>query len=244
MKQVRVMTFNIRHGRGMDNEINLSRIAQVIKDAGAELVALNEVDKRTRRSGGVDQVQELAHLVGMEYAYSPSIEYQGGQYGNALLSRWPIKDAEVHKLPELGPEARSLLHAQIVWEDELLHCFVTHLGLCDDEQRAQLQMIAKLIEAIPGPKILAGDFNFDASLVNWLDLLPTTMRELWTLQQTERLFAHANGLGGNTFPSDEPTKRIDYILASEELVIAEPVVPVATLASDHLPVVGTLARRV
>lgn len=243
LKSVRVMTFNIRHGRGVDNEINLPRIARVIQDAGAEVVALNEVDRRTRRSGGVDQVEELANLLDMEYAFSPSIEYQGGQYGNAVLSRWPIEAAHVYKLPELGPEVRTLLYARIAWDGEPLHCFVTHLGLCDDEQRAQLRQIAKVLEATPGPKILAGDFNFDASLVDWLNELPATMRELWTLQQRERLFTHHNGLSGNTFPSRDPKKRIDYILASEELELAEPVLPVHTLASDHLPVVGTLARR-
>lgn len=63
------MTFNIRHGRGMDNEINLPRIARVIAEAGAKVVALNEVDRRTRRSGGVDQIRELAHLLDMEYAF-------------------------------------------------------------------------------------------------------------------------------------------------------------------------------
>lgn len=234
------MTFNIRHGRGMDNEIDLSRIARVITDAGADLVALNEVDRHTRRSGGVDQAKELAHLLGMEHAYSPSIRYQGGEYGNAVLSRWSIKAPRVHKLPELGPEVRSLIHAPIAWQGEVLHFFVTHLGLCDDEQRAQLRAIAKLLQATPGPKILAGDFNFDASLVEWMDELLPTMHDAWALQLKDRSLT--SGPSGNTFPAHRPTKRIDYVFVSEELHVSEPFVAIETLASDHLPLVGTLTR--
>lgn len=240
MKQVRVMTFNIRHGRGMDDEINLPRIADVIRESGADVVALNEVDCLTRRCGGVDQVQELGQLLGMHAEYSPSIPYQGGQYGNGVLSRLPMGQVRVHQLPKLGREVRSLIHAPIEWEDETLHFYATHLGLGDDEQRGQLRAIAKLLEETSGPKILAGDFNFDVAQVDLMTELPTTMREVWTLQKESGLTP--NELSGNTFPADAPVKRIDYVVVSEELRISEPFIPVETLASDHLPLVGTLER--
>ena len=149
LKSVRVMTFNIRHGRGVDNEINLPRIARVIQD-GAEVVALNEVDRRTRRSGGVDQVEELANLLDMEYALSPSIEYQGGQYGNAVLSRWPIEAAHVYVARARSRGAHVALRPHRMGREPAL---LRHAPwACDDEQRAQLRQIAKVSRRLRAPR--------------------------------------------------------------------------------------------
>lgn len=85
------MTYNIRHGRGMDMVIDLERLADVIRKADADIVGLNEVDIETERSGGVDQAGRLGELLGMHVVYGPNIEYQGGLYGNALLCRYPVE---------------------------------------------------------------------------------------------------------------------------------------------------------
>lgn len=240
MQQARVMTFNMRHGRGMDDRIDLERIAEVIRDSKADVVALNEVDRNTRRCGGVDQAQLLGGLLDMEAVYSPSIEYQGGQYGNALLTRLPVRSARVHALPDLGPEDRTLLHAELEWGEGSLHVLVTHLGLYHEEQRAQVKAIARVVNDLNGPTILAGDFNFDSEVSDLLKILPKTMRDAWTWQQVQGLVV-AGPEEGWTFPSDRPRKRIDYILFSDDLQVKAPFVTIKSLASDHLPLVGTLA---
>lgn len=234
MQSLRVMTFNIRHGRGMDDVIDLRRIARVIADAGADLVALNEVDRVTRRSGGVDQPAELATMLDMHWDYCASIPYQGGEYGNAVLSRLPIVRSQVHRLPKLGNEARTLLHAEVEWGGGPLNFLVTHLGLGEDEQRGQLEAIAGVVNELAGPKIVAGDFNFDVMQQDLFQHMPPGIRDAWRLQQNG---APVWGTG-DTFPADKPEKRIDYILISAELTVHDPFRPIPTLASDHLPVVG------
>jgi len=87
---LKVMTYNIRHGRGMDMVIDLERLAGVIAASGAGVIGLNEVDIETERSGGVDQAAALGELLGMHVVYGPNLEYQGGLFGNAVLSRFPV----------------------------------------------------------------------------------------------------------------------------------------------------------
>lgn len=84
---LRVLSYNIHHGRGTDNQVDLARIAKVISDSQADLVALQEVDHGTRRTGGVDQTSELGRLTGMHSQFCKQIDYDDGEYGQALLSR-------------------------------------------------------------------------------------------------------------------------------------------------------------
>ncbi len=102
-----VLTYNIHHGEGTDGKFDLERIAGVIKKASPDIVSLQEVDRKTARSKGVDQAQELARLTGMNLAFGRAIDYQGGQYGNAVLTRFVIEKAATYPLP--APEPRALL---------------------------------------------------------------------------------------------------------------------------------------
>ena len=97
---VRVAAYNIKHGRGMDDRVDLSRIADVLRSLEADVITLQEVDDRTERTGGVDQVQVLAELLGYEGAHGPHRPYQGGFYGNAVLTRLPIR--ATHTLDSTG----------------------------------------------------------------------------------------------------------------------------------------------
>src|SRR5690625_2330211 len=123
MSSIRVMTFNIRHGRGMDDVVDLQRIAQVIQQHQADVVALNEVDSATERSGGIRQAQYLGEMLNMQAVFGASIPYQGGEYGNAVLSRFPLTLRKLHHLPNGARENRTLLHTVITWRDQPIHFF-------------------------------------------------------------------------------------------------------------------------
>ena len=98
-KMIRVLSYNIHHGEGLDGKLDLERIARVIKSASPDLVSLQEVDNRTTRSKGVDQAKELARLTGMKYAYGPSMDFDGGKYGNAILTKFILAESTTIPLP-------------------------------------------------------------------------------------------------------------------------------------------------
>ncbi len=88
-RYIRVLSYNIRHGEGMDGQVDLARIAAVIRSARPDLVSLQEVDVGTERTNRIDQVATLARLTGMAPIFVGNITYQGGDYGNAILSAYP-----------------------------------------------------------------------------------------------------------------------------------------------------------
>ena len=91
------MTYNIHVGVGMDKKLDLPRIADVIKREHVDLVGLQEVDRGVERTQRIDEIAELARLTRMDYAFAFNLKYQGGQYGVAILSRFPIRDTD-HRL--------------------------------------------------------------------------------------------------------------------------------------------------
>jgi endonuclease/exonuclease/phosphatase family metal-dependent hydrolase len=236
--RLRVLTYNIHHGEGTDGKLDLARIARVISDQKPDLVSLQELDVKTRRTGGVDEPAELAKLTGMKVAFGKGIDYQGGQYGNAVLSRFMLQSTKVHPLPgKEGAEKRCALAVVLKpWPQGPALTFVaTHLDHTRDEtdRLAQADEIKRLLTSDEGaaPMILAGDFNAVPA--------SETMKRLgrWTDAGAE-----ANA---PTDPSDKPRSRIDYVLLRpsrvwhvvETSVIDEPV------ASDHRPVLAVLEWR-
>src|SRR5687768_14745518 len=100
---MRVMTYNIHHGEGTDGKIDLERIAKLITDNKVDLVALQEVDRNTERTGRRDMLAELAKLTGMNVAFGSNLQLQGGEYGNAVLCRGRIYWQENRRLPQIVP---------------------------------------------------------------------------------------------------------------------------------------------
>ena len=96
---LRVLTYNIHHGEGLDGRLDLARTAAIVSGADPDLVALQEVDRGTRRTGGQDQVAELERLTGMHAVFGKAMDYQGGAYGVAVLSRSPIRRISNRRLP-------------------------------------------------------------------------------------------------------------------------------------------------
>jgi endonuclease/exonuclease/phosphatase family metal-dependent hydrolase len=221
-KELKILTYNIHHGEGVDGKLDLARIAGIITNSGADLVALQEVDRLATRSGKVDQAAELGRLAGLHHSFGAAMPFQGGYYGQAILSRFPISATSVHPLPQQsGREPRIAVAAQI----ENLWFVSTHLDHQIETIRVQqAYALQKLFGDKPEPVILVGDFNASPTnetmqvFSNWLDA--------------------AGPNGEPTIPSDNPRRRIDYILLNpparfdvlESKVLNEPI------ASDHRPV--------
>ncbi|MBP8911697.1 MAG: endonuclease/exonuclease/phosphatase family protein [Phycisphaerae bacterium] len=160
---LRVLTYNIHHGEGTDKQFDYQRLAGVIKGLKPDIVALQEVDHGTERASGVDQAKLLAKLCRMHYAFGQAMPHQGGQYGEAVLSRFPIEKTFVHPLPyQLDREPRSAIEVVIAPPGIGPISFVgTHLCHQSNELRTlQAQRLSQLFPAQKGkPVILAGDFN-------------------------------------------------------------------------------------
>ena len=109
--ELRVLTYNIHHGEGVDGKFDLPRIAEVIKSVSPHVVALQEVDQQTARSSGVDQPAELSRLTGMEVVFGRNIDFQGGGYGTAVLSTLPVKAHSSVKLPSFYDGERAARRA-------------------------------------------------------------------------------------------------------------------------------------
>jgi endonuclease/exonuclease/phosphatase family metal-dependent hydrolase len=236
-QRLRVLSYNIHHGEGVDGKLNLERIARVIRSVEPDLVAVQEVDKNTRRTGQVDQPAELARLTGMHVAFGANIKYQGGDYGNAVLSRFPIHRHENHLLPLLDEgEQRGVLIVEVVVPNEAspLVLMATHLDhRRDDKERlASADAINHLASKLEGrPALLAGDLNDTPDS-------PTLQRLAahWTL---------ANKKAMPTVPVDRPARQIDFILyrpAERWKVIATRVLDEA-VASDHRAIFAELELR-
>lgn len=232
--ELTLLTYNIHHGEGLDGKIDLPRIAQVIQQAKADIVALQEVDRNTKRTGGVDQAAVLAELTRMQMAFGPNLDLQGGQYGNAVLTRFHPVAEHNQRLPNVNQgEQRGLLMVELD-PAEVAHgltLLATHLDHRPDpaERVQSAQAINQLLDG-QGTRayLLLGDLND-----TWDSEPLKILAGQWT-----RL--HGDGL--LTSPTDSPRRQIDYILVRpadrweliEARVIDEPV------ASDHRPLLMRL----
>ncbi|HEY4110252.1 endonuclease/exonuclease/phosphatase family protein [Puia sp.] len=237
---LRVMTYNIHHAnppsRAKDSLIDLAAIARVINTAKPDLVALQEIDVHNSRAGvGVDEAAELGRLTGMHWYFTRAIDYRGGEYGDAVLSRFPIIDTLRFELPMpagIGGETRDLCVIRVRLADNRPLLFAsTHLDQRRDEtaRLLQAQTLAGIVRKFKEPFILGGDLN--------------AYPESRTLQVMDSVLTRSCTTGCPlTIPVDPPKKTIDYILFTpaarfESLgvrTIAE------TYASDHLPVMAEL----
>lgn len=135
----RVMTFNIHHGEGLDGQVDLPRIAEVIRRERADLVALQEVDKGVLRTARRDLSGELAALTGLTSVFSNNFHYQGGEYGNAVLSRFPVLSATNSQYQMLRTnEQRGILQLTLEIHGRQLIFMNTHIDYRqDDAERLQ-----------------------------------------------------------------------------------------------------------
>lgn len=226
---LRLMAYNIHHGAGVDKKLDLGRIGELIAGESLDLVALQEVDSVCKRSKSVDQAAELGQLTGMHHAFGKFMDFQGGEYGLAVLSRFPILETIRHQLPE-GAEPRCALEVQVeVPGMETPVSFVSiHHDWTDPEFRlAQVKTLLEALKDRHHPVILAGDFNGERTDPS-MQLLAD---EGWTIVEKNA------GTGSKTFPSREPRVEIDFFVIKgffeakvDHTVMEEEV------ASDHRPI--------
>jgi endonuclease/exonuclease/phosphatase family metal-dependent hydrolase len=226
------MSWNIHHGEGMDGRVDLQRVAEVIRVARADLVGLQEVDRGVRRTGGVDLAAELARLTGMVAVFSNNYHFQGGEYGNAILSRLPVTswtNRHFHMLR--SGEQRGLLEIRVPAGGKAVRFLTTHLDYRreDAERLSNVEEIRRVTRLEPElPLILCGDFN---------DIPGSRMHERlgeWLIDAWDR-----GGQGsGRSYPARNPERRIDYVFvaptAGMEVRSAR---VIETDASDHRPLV-------
>lgn len=236
-KTIRVMTYNIHVGVGMDKKLDLQRIADVINGARPDLVGLQEVDRGVKRTEGKDEIAELASMTRMEYAFAPNLDYQGGKYGVAILSRLPIKSTE-HRMFENKREAerRGLLRVEVDVDGRKLNFVTTHLDYqFEDGRLFETEQMLELLENVKGPLIVVADLN-DVPSGSAYRLMRTKFDDAWIA---------GGGAGeGFSFPADRPVKRIDHIFYRASAgVRARKSWTIETLASDHIPVVAEVEMK-
>jgi len=228
--RLKVMSYNIHVGIGMDKRLDLARIADVIKRERADIVGLQEVDRGVERTGRVDEIKELARLTGMDYAFAHNLDYQGGQYGVAVLSRFPVLAIDHRRFANRRErERRGFIRIEVEVEGRRLNFVTTHLDYQFPDGRVfETEQLLKALEDVRGPLIVAGDFNEEPRVGAYEMMLKAGFADGWA-QETA---------AGLTYPADKPTKRIDYVFYRNlgDNVRTSATVP-DTLASDHRPVI-------
>lgn len=232
--RIRIVSYNIHHGEGTDGKLDLARIAQVLREAEPDLVALQEVDQNTKRTDNVDQAVELGKLLKMNSVFGGNIDLQGGHYGNAILTKYSTISSTNHPLPSLASgEQRGVIEADITVPGlkqplKLLATHLDHRG--DDQERIEsCEAIARLTQDWGNrPALLAGDLN--------------ATPESKPLRILEREWTRANREIQPTIPSGKPTRQIDYILLRPAggWKVVEYRVLDAPVASDHLGILAIL----
>jgi endonuclease/exonuclease/phosphatase family metal-dependent hydrolase len=234
-KQVlRVMSYNIHVGVGMDQKLDLERIADVINKQHPDLVALQEVDRGVRRTQGIDEIAELGKLTKLNYAFAHNIDYQGGEYGVAILSKFPIDKID-HVMFENRREAerRGLLRIEVPFAGRTIHFVTTHLDYqYADGRLFETEQLLRALEGKVGPIIIAGDFN-DEETGDSYKLVASKFQDAWTESKTKE--------AGLSYPADKPAKRIDYIFfRGSDGWRVKKAWTLRSLASDHVPVIADL----
>jgi len=228
---LKLLTYNIQHGVGTDGRLDLDRVAQVIEQSGADVIGLNEVDFALKRSGFKNQVRYLAKTLNMNYAFGASVKRITGSYGNAILSKYPIKTIENYILPALkeeNSEKRSLLMAEIEIPNkrqESFYIMSTHLSLNKEERSEQIKWIDNFLSNHTDPYVLMGDFNTDFEEVIY------TVKDI--NDASDKLMPLLKGV--KTFPSLNPSKGIDLYFSASQLEVIRGY-SIESDASDHLPV--------
>lgn len=219
----------------MDEVLDLDRIAALISDVDPDIVALQEIDSVVTRTNGVDQARVLGELTGMTSVFGRFMAYQGGAYGMAVLSAWPVVESHNYRLPD-GDEPRSSVTVTIESPKTGNHVRVSdiHFYRTEEERLAQAMKLLEYLDDGSIPTILSGDFNSE----------PGTRVMTYLADQGWQIVD--KGKQSNTFPSYGPEKEIDYMLLKpaagfrliSHTVLDEPV------ASDHAPILLEVAVKI
>lgn len=228
---LKVLTYNVHHANppSKDDFIDLQSIAKVINESGADLVALQEIDVDTERSGkGINQAAELGRMTGMNHFFVKGIDYEGGEYGIAVLSRFKILKTDSLRLPMKEgvsgePRVLALITVSPAKGKKIVFAS-THLDLKPETRILQAEAITNYLKQVEHPVVLGGDFN----------AMPGTAE----IDIFDQHLTRSSIPDGFTIPVTNPKREIDFIMykpqnrfkVQKHLVIDE------QYASDHLPV--------
>jgi endonuclease/exonuclease/phosphatase family metal-dependent hydrolase len=240
---LRVATYNVHGCVGMDRQRSESRIAEVIASTSADIVGLQELDLGRSRSSRADQAALIAAQLGWKYHFHPAIRSGGEQYGNAIVSRFPIALKRADEMPGVAPwycrEKRIAIWMQAETDLGSVHVINSHFGLGRKERQLQAELLTGptwLGSIAPNePAILLGDFN-SVRTSRAHRLIAGHLHDVRTLVRPARAF--------RTFPTRFPTLAVDHIFVNAALHPTKLCVhrtPLARLASDHFPLVCELS---
>ncbi|HEX6739567.1 MAG TPA: endonuclease/exonuclease/phosphatase family protein [Vicinamibacteria bacterium] len=232
---LRVATYNVHRCRGLDGRVRPDRIARVLEEVAADVVALQEVRGRAGDRPFVDQSLFLAEALGLELFFAPTRTLGGHPYGNALLTRLPAAHMAHHDLSVAGLEPRGCQHVDVTWERTPVHVFNVNLGTSYRERRQQgLRLVSDAIllsGRFAGPRLVLGDFNEWAPGLT-TRLLRGHLRSVDVARHLKRR---------RTYPGVLPFLHLDHIYHDEALELTSLRLHrtrLALLASDHLPLVA------
>lgn len=245
-REIRVLVYNIHAGKDAKGVDNLARVAEIVRSSKADIALLQEVDRGTTRSGKVDQPALLSSLTGFNVAFGKTLDYQGGDYGIAVLSRWPIRADSLISLPVVPPQERSggsheprgALSAVIQSPGGEIEVLNTHIDASrEDFYRRQemtklLQIATRSNRELGRSTLVGGDLNAEPGSAVIEMVRGSVVRDPWP----------ECGQGtGMSYPAHQPVKRIDYLLLPADWRCVSATV-LETDASDHRPVLFVITR--
>lgn len=227
---MKLLTFNVQHFRNyITREIDIDLFARTIKEINPDIICLNEVFGEGSNDIYGDQVKEIASKLDLNYFFGKAISIPKGNYGNAILSKYPIENQEIIPIPDpltknedTYYETRILIKAKI----NNIYVFITHMGLAKDERINATKVLEKNINNLTEPFVIMGDFNMTP---NDSLLKPIYKYTIDVLKEND----------GNTFSSVNPERRIDYILVSKNIKKYNGKI-IEKVVSDHFPIVSNL----
>jgi len=227
-KPLRVVSWNLHRGEGGDGKQDLARIAAAIQSQDPDVVVLQEVDNKCKRSGEVDQAAELARLTRLQYVFGKAMDCDGGECGQAILSRFPLSDLKIHRLPGDGePRIAISVHA----ESHLGPITIAGVHLDDGDparQLAQAQVASAVLLGVSElPLVLAGDFNATAD-----------SKTLAVFSQAPWAVVPKSG----PEPAAKPDKETDFTVVRGLRAVKPTMVVAEAASSDHRLIVTAFSK--
>jgi endonuclease/exonuclease/phosphatase family metal-dependent hydrolase len=244
-QRLRVATYNVHGCVGIDGQRSEGRIAEVIASMSADIVGLQELDLGRARSAHADQAALIARQLGWKYHFHPAMRSGDEQYGNAIVSRFPIALKCAAEMPGAAPwycrEQRSAIWMLAETDLGPVHIINSHFGLGYRERSLQAKLLVgpAWLGSVPRdePAILLGDLN-SVRTSRAYQLIEAHLRDVRTLVRPARAF--------RTFPTRFPSLAVDHIFVNPALSPTHLNVhrtPLARLASDHFPLVCELTLK-
>lgn len=235
-RTIRVATYNVHRGRGLDGRTRPERTADVLAEIDADIIALQEVVGAGSDGGG--QAELIGAILGMGWVMAPARHLRGRLFGNVVLSRFPIQRHVQYDLTWRTCEPRCLQRADLEIGGHLLHLYNVHLGTAYLERQYQAERLASLVgdRRVAGTKVVLGDFN------EWMKGLVTTLLS----ERLKGIDLRSHLKRRRTYPGIFPILHLDHIYYEGRVDVVKLELPRtrrALVASDHLPLVADLKIR-